>query len=97
MFSLLKNRKHQDVQQLVIPNIVISLTDFQISMHDTVIDILLGSYPLQIFDVETESLRIETAISLQRNWLSNILRIEVNNNMYIYVTYIILKQPSWDD
>ena len=52
---------------MVIPNIVISLTDFQISMHDTVIDDLLGSYPLQIFDVETESFRIETAISLQRN------------------------------
>ena len=67
VFSLLKNRKHQEFQQLVIPNIVISLTDFQISMHDTVSDILLGSYPLQIIDVETESLRIETAISLQRN------------------------------
>lgn len=33
-------------------------------MYDAVNDILLGSYPLHLFDVETESLRIESVMIL---------------------------------
>lgn len=64
VFSLLQKQKHPEFQHHLIPNIVISPTDFHIFMYDAVNDILLGSYPLQIFDVETESLRIESVMIL---------------------------------
>lgn len=64
MFSLLQRQKHPEYQHHLVPNIVISPTDFQIFMYDAVNDILLGSYPLLLFDVETESLRIESVMIL---------------------------------
>lgn len=64
VFSLLQKQRHPEFQHHLIPNIVISPTDFHIFMYDAVNDILLGSYPLQIFDVETESLRIESVMIL---------------------------------
>lgn len=64
VFSLLQRQKHPEYQHHLVPNIVISPTDFQIFMYDAVNDILLGSYPLLLFDVETESLRIESVMIL---------------------------------
>lgn len=64
VFSLHQRQKHPNHQHHLVPNIVISPTDFQIFMYDAVNDILLGSYPLQLFDVETESLRIESIMIL---------------------------------
>ena len=64
VFSLLQKQRHPEFHHHLIPNIVISPIDFHIFMYDAVNDILLASYPLQIFDADTESLRIESVMIL---------------------------------
>lgn len=64
VFSLLKRQNYPSCQHHLIPNIVITPTEFRVNMYDAVNDILLSSLSLKIFDPKFESLQIESVIIL---------------------------------
>lgn len=64
VFSLLQRQNHPSCQHHLIPNIVITPTEFRVNMYDAVNDILLSSLSLKLFDPKFESLQIESVIIL---------------------------------
>lgn len=64
VFSLLQRQNHPSSQHHLIPNIVITPTEFRVNMYDAVNDILLSSLSLKLFDPKFESLQIESVIIL---------------------------------
>lgn len=64
VFSLLQRQNHPSFQHHLIPNIVITPTEFRVYMYDAVKDILLSSLSLKIFDPKFESLQIESVVIL---------------------------------
>nr|XP_034308692.1 uncharacterized protein LOC117683513 isoform X1 [Crassostrea gigas] len=64
VFSLLKRQNYPSCQHHLIPNIVITPTEFRVNMYDAMNDILLSSLSLKLFDPKFESLQIESVIIL---------------------------------
>jgi hypothetical protein len=64
VFSMLQKQKHPDFPHHLVPNIVISPTEFYVIMYDSVNDVLVGCFPMRLFSSTVESLNIDSVIIL---------------------------------
>ena len=86
VFSLLQKQKHPELAHHLIPNIVISPEEFQIFLYDSVNDILVGNFPLKLFDNDkslyTESVVVLWLVLHYREFCQEILLTDNNGDFH---------------